>query len=77
MTASAILNNLATPLDNPEISIQPCITLKGKFVFRGRFAPTANALTLTANSRFGTHATFSIRPKFSFANIPVQGDSAK
>lgn len=65
--------NLAAPPDNPEITIQPGTTLKGQFVFKGRIAPSANSITLTTNSKFGTSAEFSITPELVIANIPVQG----
>jgi hypothetical protein len=64
--------SLAAPPDNSEITIQPGTTVKGQFVFRGRFAPTANTVTLTTNSKFGGDAIFSRNPKMVFANIPVR-----
>lgn len=69
--------NLAAPPDNPEITIESGTTLKGKFVFRGRIAPNANAMTLTTNSKFGNDASFSVKPEFNFGNIPIQGELAR
>jgi hypothetical protein len=69
--------NLAAPPDNSEITIQPGTTLKGQFVFKGRIAPSTNAITLTTNSKFGTDATFSVSPKFVFSSIVIGGTTPK
>lgn len=64
--------NLATPPENPTISINPNSTVKGNFVFIGQLAPSATTLTLTTNSKYGGDATYSKDPKFVIANIPVK-----
>lgn len=64
--------NLATPPENPTISINPNSTVRGNFVFIGQLAPSATTLTLTTNSKYGGDATYSKDPKFLVGNIPVQ-----
>jgi hypothetical protein len=65
--------NLAEPPNNEDIRIDPNTTLKGKFVFNGRIAPGATAITLTTNNKYGRSENHSNNPKITF-NIPLQGE---
>jgi cytoskeletal protein RodZ len=65
--------NLSPPANNPSLTIKPGTSLKGKFVFLGRFNPSATTITLTTNSRHGGDKDYSRDPKMQ-VDIPVNNN---
>ena len=62
--------NLAPPVQNPDVKINPGETLKGTFRFLGSIAPNAQLLTLVTNDGYQNNTNTS-RPYLAIADIPV------